>query len=63
MYDGKSKFRISRSSETVLSLATPENGETIVNDLIAEKLSLIIMSWMISFIVEVTVVQLIIFAM
>ena len=35
MYDGRSRnLGLARSSETVLRLATPENGETIVNDLI-----------------------------
>ena len=39
MYDGRSRnLGLARSSETVLRLATPENGETIVNDLIREKL-------------------------
>ena len=35
MYDGRSrKLGLKRSNETVLRLATPEDGETIVNDLI-----------------------------
>ena len=35
MYDGRSrKLGLKRSDNTVLRLATPENGETVVNDLI-----------------------------
>ena len=47
MCDGRSRnLGIQQSEKTVLRLATPEDGEIIVNDLIRGEIKLIIVNWM-----------------